>query len=118
MDAIGAYIARLHTLLGHDKAAAVIGADPGNKDDCLLCAWDRDPSPERKAAVEDALTDATYPPLKAAALAYRAHTEGCWYSGVPIEGEFCPCQEHARLYAAWQKALREFNASRIREEGS
>ena len=55
MDAIGWMIANLHSLLGHDKAAAVLGQPPGDKTACLICAYERDPTPARKQAVIEAL---------------------------------------------------------------
>ena len=55
MDSIGWFIATIHQLLGHDKAALVCGQDPGDKADCLICQYEADPTPERKAAVEHAL---------------------------------------------------------------
>ena len=55
MDAIGWSIATMHTLLGHDKAAVVLGVDPGDTSACLICAYEREPTAERKRAVEDAL---------------------------------------------------------------
>lgn len=56
MDAIGACIAQLHDLLGHAKAAAVLGVDPGDVERCLLCAYENGPTPERRRAVEEALS--------------------------------------------------------------
>lgn len=53
MDTIGWFIANLHQLLGHDKAAAVIGQDPGNQAKCILCAWERGEA--TKAQVEEAI---------------------------------------------------------------
>jgi hypothetical protein len=41
LDAIGHYIATLHQIMGHDKAAAVIGQPPYNKDTCIMCLYDR-----------------------------------------------------------------------------
>lgn len=41
MDPIGYYIATLHGLLGHDKAAAVVGEPPYNKNTCILCLYER-----------------------------------------------------------------------------
>lgn len=55
LDTIGWFIATSHQLLGHDKAAAMLGVPPGDKRDCLICAWEADPDDERKAAVTDAL---------------------------------------------------------------
>lgn len=55
MDPIGWFIASLHSLLGHDKAAAVMGVPPGDKTACVICAYEREPTPEGKAAVCEAL---------------------------------------------------------------
>jgi hypothetical protein len=55
LDPIGWFIGTLHQLLGHDAAAAVIGASSGNKAACLLCRYDRDPTDERRRAVYRAL---------------------------------------------------------------
>jgi hypothetical protein len=41
MDRIGWFIATTHQLLGHDKAAAVIGQPPGDKADCMICKYER-----------------------------------------------------------------------------
>ena len=41
LDAIGWYIATLHQVLGHAKAAAVLGQPPYNPDTCVLCLHDR-----------------------------------------------------------------------------
>lgn len=40
MDTIGWFIATLHQLLGHDKAAAVMGQPPYNKNTCILCLYE------------------------------------------------------------------------------
>jgi hypothetical protein len=55
MDGLGWHIATAHHLLGHDKAAAVLGVDPGDKSACLICAYEREPTDENKRAVEAAL---------------------------------------------------------------
>jgi hypothetical protein len=55
LDTIGWFIATSHQLPGHDKAAALLGVPPGDKGDCLICAYEADPGDERKAAVIDAL---------------------------------------------------------------
>lgn len=55
MDNISWMIANLHQLLGHDKAAAVLGVAPWPGPVCLLCEYERHPSPERRAAVLAAL---------------------------------------------------------------
>lgn len=54
-DAIGWYVATMHQLLGHDKAAAALGVPAGDEGACLICACERDPSPERRRAVAEAL---------------------------------------------------------------
>lgn len=41
MDTIGWYIATTHQMLGHDKAAAVLGQPPLNKNACILCLFER-----------------------------------------------------------------------------
>lgn len=41
MDSIGVFIANLHQMLGHDKAAAFLGEDPLDKSSCILCLYDR-----------------------------------------------------------------------------
>lgn len=41
MDAIGWYIATLHGLLGHDKAAAYLGQATYNVETCVLCLFER-----------------------------------------------------------------------------
>lgn len=55
MDTIGWFIATTHQLLGHDKTAAIIGQDPGDKGICILCRYERDPTQENRAAVEAAI---------------------------------------------------------------
>lgn len=57
MDSVGWMIANLHRMLGHDKAAAVLGVDPwpfGREVACMLCTYEADPTPENKAAAEAA----------------------------------------------------------------
>jgi hypothetical protein len=56
MDGIGWFIGTLHELIGHDAAAAVMGASSGDKDACLLCQYEREPTDERRRAVTRALT--------------------------------------------------------------
>jgi hypothetical protein len=65
MDPVARYIAYLHQMLGHDKAAAVIGQPPGNRAECLLCQYESNPGAERKQAVVDAIGtgDATLRPV-------------------------------------------------------
>jgi hypothetical protein len=41
VDTIGWYIATTHQLLGHDKAAQLIGQPPGDKADCSICRYER-----------------------------------------------------------------------------
>jgi hypothetical protein len=55
MDAIGALIANLHQFLGHDKAALVLGVPPGDKDACIICAYERNPTEDGRAKVIAAL---------------------------------------------------------------
>jgi hypothetical protein len=45
LDTIGWFIATLHSQLGHDKAAAVIGQPPGDKTACLICRYEQYPGP-------------------------------------------------------------------------
>ena len=45
LDTIGWFIATLHSQLGHDKAAAVIGQPPGDKSACVICQYERYPGP-------------------------------------------------------------------------
>jgi len=40
LDPVGAFIANLHNLLGHDKTAAALGVPAGEKLDCILCRHD------------------------------------------------------------------------------
>lgn len=51
MDSIGWFIATTHQLLGHDKAAAVMGQPPGDKTACVLCQYEAEPTSERRQAV-------------------------------------------------------------------
>lgn len=60
MDAIGALIANLHKAIGHDKAAAYLGQPPGDRADCVLCAYERQPDEGRRAAVIDAIGSRTH----------------------------------------------------------
>jgi hypothetical protein len=55
MDTIGWYIATMHSILGHDTTARVIGAAPGDRADCVICQYDRNPTAENRPAVERAL---------------------------------------------------------------
>lgn len=56
LDTIGWFIATTHQLLGHNKAAALLGCWPGDKAACVICRYEADPTPERKQAVVDALS--------------------------------------------------------------
>lgn len=58
MDVIGWAIAMLHNLIGHDKTAAYLGVPAGDKDACLLCAYERRPT----AAAREAVVRALAPP--------------------------------------------------------
>ena len=55
MDAIGQFLATLHHLVGHDKAAALIGMSPGDKRQCLLCQHEQAPTEASRQAVYAAL---------------------------------------------------------------
>jgi hypothetical protein len=68
MDAIGWFIATLHQVLGHAKAAAVIGSPPGDSSQCVICAFEADPTDERRAAVEEALKPTPPRPVEDVAL--------------------------------------------------
>jgi hypothetical protein len=52
VDAAGWYVATMHQLLGHEKAAAAMGVPAGDKSEC---AFEADPTPERRQAVIDAI---------------------------------------------------------------
>jgi hypothetical protein len=41
MDPIGWFIATLHQVLGHDKAAALLEQPPYNKNACVLCLFEQ-----------------------------------------------------------------------------
>lgn len=55
VDRISVAIATLHGLIGHDKTAVVLGQEPGDLAQCLLCAYENEPTEERKLAVELAM---------------------------------------------------------------
>jgi hypothetical protein len=56
VDPIGLFIVTLHQMLGHDKARMIIGAVSGpDEASCIICEYEANPTPERKAAVELAL---------------------------------------------------------------
>jgi hypothetical protein len=54
-DTVGWLIGNLHQLLGHDKAAAVLGVPVGDKAACLLCRYEREPTEVNRQAAERAL---------------------------------------------------------------
>jgi hypothetical protein len=53
MDIVGWFIVTLHQMLGHNKAAAVIGCPPYNRNACILCRYERGEA--TKADVEAAI---------------------------------------------------------------
>ena len=55
MDVFGWYVVTLHQLLGHDKSAAFTGLPAGSRAECLVCAFEREPTDERRQAVIEAL---------------------------------------------------------------
>jgi hypothetical protein len=55
MDLIGWLIANLHQMLGHDKAAAVMGVPVGDKDAYVICQYEADPTPANRQRVVLAL---------------------------------------------------------------
>jgi hypothetical protein len=55
MDTIGWFIATLHNLLGHDKAAAAMGVPAGDKRQCLICQYEQRPDDLKRQAVIRAL---------------------------------------------------------------
>ena len=55
LDTIGWFIATLHQMLGHDKAAAVLGVPIGPKEYCLICQYERAPDDLKRQKVIDAL---------------------------------------------------------------
>jgi len=56
MDQLGYYIAVMHNLLGHDKAAVALGVPAGDKRTCLICQYEANPTDENRAAVIAALS--------------------------------------------------------------
>jgi hypothetical protein len=56
LDTIGWFIATTHQLLGHDKAASVIGVPPGNSTECAICRYEKTHSEEDRIAVLVALS--------------------------------------------------------------
>lgn len=59
MDPIGWYIATIHSLLGHAKAAVAMGVPAGDEDDCLICRYERSLSAEDRESVLRALAQET-----------------------------------------------------------
>lgn len=55
MDTIAWFIATLHSIIGHDKTARVIGQSAGDKDVCILCCYERNPSQAARDKVLKAL---------------------------------------------------------------
>jgi hypothetical protein len=55
MDHVGVFIATLHQMLGHDKAAAFLGmpVEPGEQANCVLCLYERGRA--TKQEVQDAI---------------------------------------------------------------
>lgn len=45
MDIFDWFIAVLHQMIGHDKTAIVLSQPPGDRADCILCAYERHPTP-------------------------------------------------------------------------
>jgi hypothetical protein len=41
VDAIGAFLGNLHSIIGHDATAAFIGQPAGDKSACKLCRFER-----------------------------------------------------------------------------
>ncbi len=39
MDPVGAFLANLHSIVGHDTAAAMVGSAPGERAGCVLCLF-------------------------------------------------------------------------------
>lgn len=58
MDIIGWYIATLHQLLGHDKAAAMLGQPPYNKATCILCLYERGKATKQQVIAAIGVSDA------------------------------------------------------------
>lgn len=63
LDVLGWAIAELHGLIGHDKAAIALGQQPGDRDLCVICAFEREPTAKNRAAVYDALEGQLEPHL-------------------------------------------------------
>jgi len=61
MDPIGRFIATLHNLIGHDKAAAYLGQPADDKRDCVICQYENRPTDANRAAVIAALAPPAAP---------------------------------------------------------
>lgn len=55
MDPVGWFIATMHSLLGHDKTAAVIGAPAGSRQHCLICQYEQSRDSRKRQAVIEAI---------------------------------------------------------------
>jgi len=55
VDTIGWFIANLHEVLGHEKAAAVMGVPVGDQAACVICRYERTRSEEDRQVVLDVL---------------------------------------------------------------
>lgn len=55
LDPIGWFIAMLHNFLGHEKTAVYLNQPVGNREICLLCRYEREPSDENRQAVYNVL---------------------------------------------------------------
>lgn len=71
MDGVGWIIASAHSILGHERCAVVLGVDNGDKDACLICRYEREPTPENKQAVIDALRPRPHADLERELAAYK-----------------------------------------------
>jgi hypothetical protein len=55
VDPIGIFIAHMHQLLGHTTTARFLGQPVGDKRTCVLCIFERNPTPANKQAVVQAI---------------------------------------------------------------
>lgn len=53
LDTAGWFICTLHQMLGHEKARIVIGGEPGDPAQCILCQYEK--GEVEKAAVYERL---------------------------------------------------------------
>lgn len=58
MDHAGWFVATLHSTIGHEATAAFLRQPVGDKDACLICAYERQPSDVSRQAVIRALAAA------------------------------------------------------------